>query len=173
MAQQPRKDNRYRGRQRQRTAPPRRKPGHLRTNYTGDDPTYFFMVDLNVVRAVWPPEVIEGDRKALRTRQLRTLGVTLLVVMVPTTIIGVAQVIDGMPWWILLALQTAVLLYMLVLTVVQLKGNKDEDVDVLIYREADRRGIKYEKGKTPLHNIMNRINYDYNTTLWNRNFKWK
>ena len=43
--------------------------------------------------------------------------------------------------------------------------------DVLL--EADRRGIKYQKGVTPFYAIMNRINADYNSRLWNRNFKWK
>ena len=42
----------------------------------------------------------------------------------------------------------------------------------LVYREADRRGIKYIKNDTPLYQIMNRINADYNNQLWNRNFNW-
>ena len=42
----------------------------------------------------------------------------------------------------------------------------------LIYREADRRGIKYTKDVTPLYHIMNRLNADYNSRLWNRSFKW-
>ena len=170
MVQQ--RDNRYRGRQRRRSAPPRLKPGHLRTNYN-EDVAYYFLEDLKKVRAVWPPEVLEGDRKAVRAKRLRSLGISLAIVMVPTTVVAVVGVLDGLPWWLVPLMQTAVLVYILVMILFQRVGNKDEDVDELIYREADRRGIKYEKGKTPLYNIMNRINYDYNTTLWTRNIKWK
>lgn len=173
MVQQHR-DNRYRGRQRRRTAPPQRKPGHLRTNYTADDPDYYFYADLKTVRSVWPKEVIKEDRRAVRRKTFKRTGIALCVVMVPATALTVGYVIDGgMPWWIIPVAQTAVLVYILVMLLSQGVLNKDEDDDVLIYREADRRGIKYVKGKTPLYNIMNRINYDYNTTLWNRNFKWK
>ncbi len=167
------RDNRYRGRQRQRTALPRRKPGHLRTNYTSDD-VYLFRQDLEKVRAVWPQDILAGDRKAQRTMMLRITGVTTVIVMVPVTVFAIVGAVKGgMPWWMVPVIQSAALLYILVMNLFNRLGNRDEDIDLLIYREADRRAIKYQKGKTPLYNIMNRINYDYNCTLWNRNFKWK
>jgi len=169
---QPRRDNRYRGRQRRRAAP-QRKPGHLCTNYT-EDVFYLFGQDLAKVRSVWPPEVLEGDRKAQRNRDVRQMGITMGIVMLPGTAFVVWMVFHhAMPWWMVPVVQSAVLAYFAIAYLFQKLGNKDEDIDLLIYREADRRGIKYDKGSTPLYNIMNRINYDYNTTLWNRNFKWK
>lgn len=167
------RDNRYRGRARRRPAPPQRKPGHLRTNYTADDPMYCFIMDMKVVRSVWPDEVIKEDRRAVRRKNLKWLGIVLVVLMVPVTALAVWAVVDGMPWWVIPVAQTLVLLYILIMIWSQGILNKDEDIDIIIYREADRRGIKYVKGKTPLYNIMNRINYDYNSHLWNRNFKWK
>lgn len=168
------RDNRYRGRARRRAAQPQRKPGHLRTNYTADDPTYFFMVDMKTVRSVWPEEVIKEDTRAVRKKELKITAISMVALMVPLTALAVWFVIDtSMPWWIIPAAQTAFLLYFGLMMFLEKRGNRDEDIDVIIYREADRRGIKYVKGKTPLYNIMNRINYDYNTTLWNRNFKWK
>ena len=171
MAQQ--RDNRYRGRQRRRNVPPRRKPGHLRTNYTADDTLYQFLEDLQKVRSVWPQEVLDEDRKAVRRRNIKAMAIALGVVMLPVTALAVWLVVEGMPWWILPAAQTAVLLYTLFWSFSEGLLNKDEDSDLLIYREADRRGIGYVKGKTPLHNIMNRINSDYNSHLWNRDFKWQ
>ena len=165
------RDPRYRGRTR-RTAPPKRKPGHLRTNYTADDPEYLFYVDMEKVRAVWPEEVIKGDRRVMRRKNLRSTGITSLIVMVPVTVIAVWFVLDhSMPWWIIPAAQTAMLLYLLVIYLQDIR--KNEDIDIIIHREADRRGIKYDAKRTPLYALMNKINADYNSHLWNRNFKWK
>ena len=55
---------------------------------------------------------------------------------------------------------------------VNTRGNRDENIDIIIHREADRCGIKYTKD-TQLYALMNKINADYNSYLWNRNFKWE
>ena len=167
------RDNRYRGRARKRTAPPKRKPGHLRTNYTIDDPCYFFSVDMKTVRSVWPEEVIKDDSRAVRKKEFKVICITLAVLMVPLTVLAVWFVIDhSMPWWIIPAAQTAFLLYFGLMMFVNTRGNRDENIDIIIHREADRRGIKYTKD-TPLYALMNKINADYNSYLWNRNFKWE
>ncbi len=167
------RDNRYRGRARRRAAPPQRKPGHLRTNYRDDDPLYYFIKDMDVVRSVWPEEVRKGDTRAVRKKELKVTCITLAVLMVPLTAFAVWFVIDtGAPWWIIPAAQTAFLLYFALMMFIDTRGNRDEDIDIIIYREADRRGIKYTKA-TPLYVLVNRINADYNSYLWNRNFKWK
>lgn len=165
------RDPRYRGRTR-RAAPPKRKPGHLRTNYTADDPEYLFHLDMEKVRAVWPEEVIRGDRRAVRRKNLRWIGITSLIVMVPVTVLAVLFVLDqSMPWWIIPVAQSALLLYLLVLWMHN--GSLNDGFDTVIHREADRRGIKYDAKQTPHHALMNKINADYNSHLWNRNFKWK
>ena len=169
------RDPRYRGRGRRATAPPRRKPGHLRTNYTPDDPVYYFTEDIKTVRSVWPEEVIQADSRVVRKKELKLNAIILMVLMVPLTAMVVWMVIDtGMPWWIIPVAQTFLLLFLGIKVLIEKRGLKDEDIDIttLIRREADRRGIKYDK-RTPLYALMNRINADYNSHLWNRNFKWK
>ena len=164
-----RSDPRYRGRRR---AAPQRKPGHLRSNYREDD-LYLFRADLEKVCAVWPEKVREGDRRAQTKSYMRTTAIACTVVMVPVTAIAVWMAIDGaQPWWMVPVAQTAILIYMISFIFMNKVANRDEDIDFIIYREADRRGIKYKKGTTPLYHIMNRINADYNSYLWNRNFKW-
>jgi hypothetical protein len=162
------RDPRYRGRR--TTAPPRLKPGHLRTNYAEDD-LDAFAVDLAKIREKMPESVIEGDRRAVRLRDMKQLGIVAAIILVPVSLAVVWGIIEGdLQWWILPVVQTAVLAY---LGFGLLTKHGSSDTDVLIYREADRRGIKYQKGVTPLYAIMNRINADYNSRLWNRNFKWK
>lgn len=171
MPQQPHRDNRYRGRAR-RVAPPQRKPGHLRTNYSEDDLCQFNR-DMAVVRSVWPEEVRKGDSRAVRKKELKASAIVMVVIMVPLTALAVWFVIDtGAPWWIVPAAQTAFLLYFAFMMFVNNRGNRDEDIGIIIRREADRRGITYTRA-TPLYALMNRINADYNSYLWNRNFKWK
>lgn len=162
------RDPRYRGRR--TTVPPRLKPGHLRTNYSWDD-LEAFSGDLIKIRGQWPEDVVEGDKRAVRLRDAKQFGIVAAVILVPVSSLLLWGVLkDGMPWWILPAVQTAVLAY---LAFGLLTKRDSNDIDVLIYREADRRGIKYQKGVTPFYAIMNRINADYNSHLWNRNFKWK
>lgn len=165
------RDPRYRGRGRKRTVP-KRKPGHLCTTYTEDNP-YLFQQDIEKVRSVWPQEVIEGDRRAVVRHNLKVSAITVSIPMVGVTIVAVSWVWNtGLPWWYVPLAQTAILLYFLLIYFVDFRGNRDENIDIIIRREADRRGIEYDK-KTPLYKLMNRINADYNSYLWNREFKWK
>ncbi len=128
---------------------------------------------MEVVRSVWPEEVRKGDSRAVRKKEMKVIGITLMALMVPLTAFAVWFVIDtGTPWWIIPAAQTAFLLYFALMMFINSRGNRDEDIDIIIRREADRRGIKYTK-ETPLYALMNRINADYNSYLWNRNFKWE
>ena len=167
------RDPRYRGRGRRTAAPPKRKPGHLRTNYTDNDAINLFIEDMEKVRSVWPEEVREGDRRAVMKVELRSAGIVLAVFMVPITVMVAWMVIDkGLPWWIVPVAQTLVLLFIGLKILIEKRKYMDEDIDILIRREADRRGIKYDK-HTPLSTLMNRINADYNSRLWNRNFNWK
>ena len=156
---------RYRGR---RPTSAQRRPGHLRTNYVEDD-IEAFSQDLKLLRSVWSESVREDDWKAERKQALKTNGIICAVVMAPMTIILIYLVVGGdAPWWSIPIVQTFVLLYLLF----RLLTFSGEDTMFLVYREADRRGIKYIKNDTPLYQIMNRINAEYNNQLWNRNFNW-
>lgn len=164
MAQQ--RDPRYRGRRRPSA---QRRAGHLRTNYVEDD-IVAFAADLERLRSEWSESVREADRKAELRKAFKTNGIICLIVMVPMTAILVYLVASGdAPWWSIPVGQSYLLLY-LWFRLLMFHG---EDTMFLIYREADRRGIKYIKGQTPLYHIMNRMNADYNSRLWNRTFKWK
>lgn len=161
-----RNDPRYRGRR--RTSAQQRR-GHLRTNYAEDD-IMAFSTDLERLRSVWPEHVREEDRKAELRSAFKTNSIICLIVMVPMTAILIYIVLtDNAPWWTVPIVQTIIVLS-LWLRLITFGG---EDTMFLIYREADRRGIKYVKGETPLYHIMNRLNADYNSCLWNRTFKWK
>ena len=160
-----RRDNQYHGR---RAASSQRRPGHLRTNYVEDD-IQAFSQDLERLRSVWPESVREADSKAELRKAFKTNGIICLIVMVPMTAIMVYLVAsDDAPWWSIPVVQSFLLLY-LWFRLLMFHG---EDTMFLIYREADRRGIKYTKDVTPLYHIMNRINADYNSRLWNKTFKW-
>ena len=160
-----RRDNQYR---RRRAASSQRRPGHLRTNYVEDD-IQAFSQDLERLRSVWPESVREADSKAELREAFKTNGIICLIVMVPMTAIMVYLVAsDDAPWWSIPVVQSFLLLY-LWFRLLMFHG---EDTMFLIYREADRRGIKYTKDVTPLYHIMNRLNADYNSHLWNKTFKW-
>ena len=160
-----RRDNQYR---RRRAASSQRRPGHLRTNYVEDD-IVAFAADLERLRSEWSESVREADSKAELRKAFKTNGIICLIVMVPMTAIMVYLVAsDDAPWWSIPVVQSFLLLY-LWFRLLMFHG---EDTMFLIYREADRRGIKYTKDVTPLYHIMNRINDDYNSRLWNRSFKW-
>ena len=166
-----RRDNRYRGRQRRRTAP-QRKPGHLRTNYTENDYDQF-VADMYIVRSVWPEEVREADRKAAMKYNYKAAAISTMIPMVGVTILAVLMAISGeIPWWMVPVAQSVFLIYLALIMLLRRKEDYDEDFDIIIYREADRRGIKYDN-KMPHYALMNKINADYNSHLWNRNFKWK
>ena len=161
-----RRDNRYRGRRRTSA---QRRPGHLRTNYSEED-IAAFANDLVRLQSVWPPEVIEADRKAALRKAMKTNVIICAVVMVFFTAALVYVVVsDGAPWWSILVGQTIVLAY-LFLRLLMVRSDAS-DTMFLIYREADRRGIKYSK-EAPLYHLMNRLNADYNNHLWNRSFEW-
>lgn len=163
-------DPRYRGRR--RTAP-KRRPGHLRTNYVEDD-FIAFKADLKLACGVWPESVRKGDRKAQWTSNLIGMAAGAAVGCVPLTGVMIWQMIEGrVKWYYLIIAQSVVMAYILILVLMRYAANMDEDIDIIIYREADRRGIKYKKGDTPLYYIMNRINADYNSYLWNRHFNWE
>ena len=160
-----RRDPRYRGRRRTSA---QRRAGHLRTTYIEDD-IQAFSADLERLRASWPTNVIKEDSKAELKQAFRTNGIICLIVMVPVTALLVYLFIQGdAPWWIIPGGQTFFLLTILG----RLLMFHGEDTLFLIYREADRRGVKYVKGDTPLYIIMNRLNADYNSHLWNRSFRW-
>lgn len=160
-----RRDNQYR---RRRAASSQRRPGHLRTNYVEDD-IVAFAADLERLRSEWSESVREADSKAELRKAFKTNGIICLIVMVPMTAIMVYLVAsDDAPWWSIPVVQSFLLLY-LWFRLLMFHG---EDTMFLIYREADRRGIKYTKDVTPLYHIMNRLNADYNSRLWNRSFKW-
>lgn len=161
-----RRDNQYR---RRRAASSQRRPGHLRTNYVEDD-IVAFAADLERLRSEWSESVREADSKAELREAFKTNGIICLIVMVPMTAIMVYLVAsDDAPWWSIPVVQSFLLLY-LWFRLLMFHG---EDTMFLIYREADRRGIKYTKDVTPLYHIMNRLNADYNSRLWNRTFKWQ
>ena len=160
-----RRDNQYR---RRRAASSQRRPGHLRTNYVEDD-IVAFAADLERLRSEWSESVREADSKAELRKAFKTNGIICLIVMVPMTAIMVYLVAsDDAPWWSIPVVQSFLLLY-LWFRLLMFHG---EDTMFLIYREADRRGIKYTKDVTPLYHIMNRLNADYNSHLWNKTFKW-
>ena len=160
-----RRDKQYR---RRRAASSQRRPGHLRTNYVEDD-IVAFAADLERLRSEWSESVREADSKAELREAFKTNGIICLIVMVPMTAIMVYLVAsDDAPWWSIPVVQSFLLLY-LWFRLLMFHG---EDTMFLIYREADRRGIKYTKDVTPLYHIMNRLNADYNSRLWNRSFKW-
>lgn len=160
-----RKDPRYRGRRRTSA---QRRPGHLRTTYADDD-LEAFCSDLERLRSVWPQDVLKSDRKAIRMQYVKTIAIIGGIVMLPATVMLVwAAAEAAIQWWNIPLIQTFILFY-----IVAMVANANRiDVDKYIYREADRRGIKYLKGETPLYHIMNRMNADYNSHLWNRTFKW-
>lgn len=159
------RDSCYRARRRTSA---QRRPGHLRTNYVEDD-IEAFSRDLERLRSVWPESVREADRKADLRNSFKTNGIISLVVMVPMTAILIYLVLDGSaPWWAVPLGQTFLLLTLWG----RLMMFSREDTVFFVYREADRRGIRYVKGETPLYHIMNRLNADYNNHLWNRSFKW-
>ena len=159
------RDPRYRGRRRTSA---QRRPGHLRTNYVEDD-IEAFARDLERLRAVWPESVRESDDRAYRRQVLKTNGIISAIAMVPMTAIFVWLVVTGdAPWWSIPVVQSLVLGF-LWLRMLTFSG---ADNTFFIYREADRRGIKYVKGDTPTYHIMNRLNADYNNHLWNRHFNW-
>lgn len=167
------RDPRYRGR---RAAPPKRKPGHLRTNYTDWDDPMQMWGDLKTVSSVWPEEVQRKDRQLAKRRSLKLTAIVALILMVPVTAIVVWGVVDGdIPWWMIPASQSAALLYFGLTFLFSNMKHPDEELEFeqLLYLEADRRGIPYENGRTPKYALMNKINADYNSHLWNRNFKWK
>ena len=160
-----RRDNQYR---RRRAASSQRRPGHLRTNYVEDD-IVAFAADLERLRSEWSESAREADSKAELREAFKTNGIICLIVMVPMTAIMVYLVAsDDAPWWSIPVVQSFLLLY-LWFRLLMFHG---EDTMFLIYREADRRGIKYTKDVTPLYHIMNRLNADYNSHLWNKTFKW-
>ena len=160
------RDNRYRGRRRTSA---QRRPGHLRTNYAEED-IAAFANDLVRLQSVWPPEVIEADRKAALRKAMKTNVIICAVVMVFfTAALVYAVVSDGAPWWSILVGQTIVLAS-LFLRLLMVRSDAS-DTMFLIYREADRRGIKYSR-EAPLYHLMNRLNADYNNHLWNRSFEW-
>jgi hypothetical protein len=160
-----RRDNQYR---RRRAASSQRRPGHLRTNYVEDD-IVAFAADLERLRSEWSESVREADSKAELREAFKTNGIICLIVMVPMTAIMVYLVAsDDAPWWSIPVVQSFLLLY-LWFRLLMFHG---EDTMFLIYREADRRGIKYTKDVTPLYHIMNRLNADYNSHLWNKTFRW-
>ena len=156
-----------RQRARRRTSAQRR-PGHLRTNYAEED-IEAFAADLERLRSVWPESVREGDDKAYRRQVLKTNSIICAAVRVPMTAVFVYLVIDSdISWWSIPIMQTSLLL-ILWLRLLTFSGF---DTTFFIYREADRRGIRYKKGDTPTYHIMNRLNADYNSHLWNRKFTW-
>lgn len=166
------RDPRYRGR---RAAPPKRKPGHLRTNYTDWDDPFQMWADLQTVSSVWPEEVRRRDRQLAKRQSLKSTAIIALILMVPVTAIAVWGVVDGdIPWWMIPASQSVALLYFGFTFIFSNIKHPDGDLDFeqLLYLEADRRGIKHDS-KTPKYALMNKINADYNSHLWNRNFKWK
>lgn len=165
------RDPRYRGRGRRTTAP-KRKPGHLRTNYTENDYDQF-IADMNVVRSVWSEEVREADSKAAKKYNYKVAAISTMIPMAVVTVIALVMAIKRViPWWMVPVAQSVFLIYFILMLLLDWKGNYDEDYDIIIHREADRRGIKYDR-KTPLYALMNKINADYNSHLWNRDFKWK
>lgn len=129
-----------------------------------------FGKDLERLRSVWPQSVRDDDRKAIRTKVVKTTGIVCGIVMMPVTVLLVWGAIEKIwPWWIIPVGQTFIIVYCIML---YMRANGGENTDIIIYREADRRGVKYVKGVTPLYHIMNRINADYNSHLWNRSFLW-
>ena len=165
------RDPRYRGRGR-RTAPPKRKPGHLRTNYTEDD-FIQFSGDLYTVRSVYSDEVREADRKAARKYNYKIAAISTAIPMAFVTFFAVGMVLDHqILWWVVPVAQSVFLIYFIIVLLINKSSYSEVDYRIIIHREADRRGIKYQKD-TPFYIIMNRLNADYNSHLWNRNFKWK
>lgn len=159
------RDTRYRARRRTSA---QRRLGHLRTNYTEDD-IEAFAADLERLRSVWPESVREDDDKAYRRQVFKTNSIICAAVMVPLTAVFVYLVIESdISWWSIPIMQTFLLL-ILWLRLLTFSGS---DATFFIYREADRRGVRYTKGDTPTYHIMNRINADYNNHLWNRKFNW-
>lgn len=159
-------DARYRGRRRTSA---QRRAGHLRTTYTEDDLDAFAR-DLVYLRSVWPQSVRDADRGECRRQQLKRIGVVCLIAMLPVTAFLVWFVVDtGAPWWCLPVGQSLVLPFGLVRSGL---FTHDDDTALLIRREAARRGVPCN-ARADLYRIMNQLNADYNSHLWNRTFKWK
>ena len=164
------RDPRHRGR---RTRPQQRPSGHLRTNYTEND-FEAFSNDLERLYKSWPKGEKEKDRNAVNMMYIKQAAVVMAVIMVPVSVILIWSAIDGnMQWYWVPAVQSGGLLYFLLLYIVR-RGDDTWYTTHFIYREAERRGISY-KGRYSNDNVyylMNKINADYNSRLWNRKFKW-
>ena len=153
-----RRDPRYRGRRRPSTPRP---PGHLRTNYVEDD-IRAFVKDLEVLRSVWPESVREADHKAERRHLNLHISKVTLLVMIPITAVVLYLVVssDG-PWWVVPMAQTVALVNIWL----RVRLINKADYMFIIQREAARRGFSYDKDMMSLHQIMNRLNADYNSRL--------
>lgn len=166
------RDPRYRGRHKRPAS--QRPAGHLRTNYNETD-FEAFRRDLERLYASWPKAVREKDKKAADIKYLTETAQSSLIVMVPLTVILVWAVIKaGMPFYWLPIAQSLVLVYFFLLHIIGKSNNNDWYTQQYIYREAERRGIE-TKNRYDAFNIyylMNKINADYNSRLWNRKFTW-
>ncbi len=133
----------------------------LRCNYTE---TWMpdFIEDMQTIYAEYTEEIRRGDRQAhLKAAAIRTVVAMLVVLAVLIPIAIMAQI----PWWIVALIQT-------VTCAAFFARSYDDTEAIVIYREADRRGVTYDRKRTPLYEIMNAINKDHNT-LWNKKFVWQ
>lgn len=133
----------------------------LRCNYTE---TWMpdFIEDMQTIYKEYPEEIRRGDRQA----HLKSAGIRTVVAMLVTLAVLIPIAIMAMiPWWIVASIQT--------ITCAAFFARFYDDTEAtVIYREADRRGVTYDRKHTPLYEIMNAINKDHNT-VWNKQFVWQ
>ena len=106
---------------------------------------------------------------------VKVMAISSLGAFVPLTIFLVVVAInDGIAWYAVPFVQSAVVLYFFLLYIIHRK-NDNRDTIECFFREAERRGIRFDRKKYDKDNIyylVNRVNADYNSRLWNRKFKW-
>ena len=132
----------------------------LRCNYREDDLPQF-MQDLRVLTARRPAQVLRADRRALRRKNSRTSAIATLCIMILATAFLLWAIMEvGMRWYWLPVVQSVMVLVFFGVSYLHISFDDDP---FLIYREADRRGIRYTLGTTELYQIMNAMNRQYNT----------
>ena len=151
--------SRYRRRPRPRPAPQR--PATLRTDYSEEEKSYIYHCvncDLEVLRRFYPESVKRADRLAV-VRSMMPLVLVIMILLTAATVFIVVK--DRLSWWHVPLVQSVAFLYVVMVMAGSSTGISER---VILRREADRRGVHYDKD-TPIYILLNRVNEQYNATL--------
>ncbi len=146
-------------RPRKTSVPPSRR---LRTDYSENEETKKLYRclnnDLEVLRRFYPESVRRADHLAV----VRSMIPVVLVIMFLLTVATLFIVVKcGMSWWHVPLVQSVAFLYVVMVMAGSSTGISER---VILRREADRRGVHYDKD-TPIYILLNRVNEQYNATL--------